>query len=173
MSRDRSPFERGYEAGFKAGWDAREKKAVEAMAEMVLLVKPTDIESAQRRIEKRAQRTDGRPDYTGGPVAWDSDPIPGATMGEIWNLHVHAIDHRPHVVSFASCTATPCRSEPPAVRAVAERGECKDAAAKHRARHGGVDLDSFAMCTTPPCSLFWEDLRRDVYRRHIGPETTP
>ncbi len=70
MSRQESPYARGFEAGFKAGWAAREKKAVEAMAEMVLLVKPTDIEAAQARIEKRAQRpaNDPRPDFPGKAV---------------------------------------------------------------------------------------------------------
>lgn len=70
MSREQSPYTRGFEAGFKAGWHARDVKATEALAEMVLLVKPTDIEAAERRIEKRAQRPagDDRPDFPGKAV---------------------------------------------------------------------------------------------------------
>jgi hypothetical protein len=67
MARRMSPYQRGWEAGFTKGWQAREEKSTENWAEALLTIKPSDLTDAAQRIAKRAERPagDDRADFPG------------------------------------------------------------------------------------------------------------
>ena len=96
MARRMSPYQRGWEAGFAAGWSAREQKSADAWAESLLTIKPADIVNAERRIAQRAQR----------PAGDTRVDFPGLSVMRAEVAHRAAS----HLQRFELCPREPCDS---------------------------------------------------------------